>query len=269
MSKISSSHTAWTAYVSVFIVAVLVGAIYLYGQGHRQWFETISNIITPLLALTALTSGLFAVLKMGVKRNDRWSIIWLSYLLGVSFWFMSEVVWVAYPFLLGISTPYPSMADVFGLTGYFPVIVGLVLQVSPFIEAFRSKKAIAGLLLEVTVVALAILVLVPPILNSQNNLLEVAVSITYPILDVTVLSMLIPCFLIFLKGTFWRPSRLLILAIALALLGHVLTSWANFIETYYSGQLLELFFAWGYLAAALGFYLRMKQGTSKFGMLVV
>ena len=42
--------------------------------------------------------------------------------IGISFWFIAEMIWTYYQVGLGIESPFPSVADLFWLIGYLPFI---------------------------------------------------------------------------------------------------------------------------------------------------
>jgi hypothetical protein len=219
---------------------------------------TVSDVLSPAVASVALFTAILAARKIGVRRNGRLSSIWFSLVLGVFLWFLSEVAWSVYPLVLQISTPYPSVADAFGITGYFPILVGLALQVSPFREAFEARRVLLALFI-VAVFGLLGLSFLLPLVAVGETFPVLVVSCAYPVLDVIALSVAIPTLLVFAKGTFWKPFLFLVLGIVLALFAHLLSAWTTSNGTYYSGHPLELLFDWGYLSAALGFYEMRKK----------
>jgi hypothetical protein len=251
----------WSSYHSALSVALVLAALFLFGQLNRNLLGTLSDYLTPILALVALAMAVLNVAKVGVRRNDRLSLVWFSFMLTLLFWLLAEVAWSTYPLVLGIPTPYPSISDVFGFVGYVPVMFGLLVQVWPFKEAFGSKK-LGGMLLLV-LVSSAVLIAVLPLIIYQMPLPALVVGLAYPILDVISLAIAIPALVIFMKGTFWRPFMFLAIGLILGLVAHVISGMTALNGTYYSGHPVELIFDWGYLSAALGFYLRRKQFLAK------
>jgi hypothetical protein len=178
---------AASPYYTVLLAACLLASIFILGQWQRNLLSLISELLSPTIAIIAVVSAVMAVAAIGV-RGSRLAVVWFSLMLGVVLWFLSEVAWALYPLILRMSTPFPSIADAFGLIGYVPI----------------------------------------------------------------------------LSGTFWRPFLFLVLGLVLALSAHMLSAWATSNGSYYPGHPLELLFDWGYLSAALGFYLmrkKMKEGS--------
>jgi hypothetical protein len=250
---------SWSSYHSTLSVALALAAVFLFGQLDRNLLAQISDYLTPVLALIALSMAASNV--EGVRGNNRLSVIWFSFMLTLLLWFLAEVAWTIYPLVLGLPTPYPSIADVFGLAGYVPVMFGLLVLVWPFKEVFASWKLRGALLL--VLVSLTVLVALIPRVFHQMQLPALLVGLAYPILDVVTLAIAIPALVMFMKGTFWRPLLFLTVGLILALVAHVLSGITALNGTYYSGHPLELVYDWAYLSAVLGFYLRRKQVLTK------
>jgi hypothetical protein len=252
-----TNRMSWSPYYSTLSVALVLAALFLFGQLNRNLLAQISNYLTPVLALTALAIAVLNVVKVGVRRNDRLSVVWFSFTLTLVLWFLSEVAQSFYPLVVGIPTPNLSYVDVFGLAGYLPVMFGVLVLVWPFKEAFASKK-FGGVLLLVLVSSAGLVALLPMVIR-QTELPVLLVNLAYPILDVVALAIAVPALVIFMRGTFWRPFLILVVGLILALGAHVLFAMTNLNEIYFSGGPWDLIYDWGFLSAALGFYLRRKQ----------
>jgi hypothetical protein len=148
---------------------------------------------------------------------------------------------------------------VFGLIGYAPILIGLGLQAWPFREVVRTKRMLVAIFVTLGGGLLALTVLVQATASRQAGLLALIVDYAYPIPDFVTLTVAVPILLVFGRGTFWRPFLFLVLGLVLALSAHMLSAWATANGSYYAGHPLELLFDWGYLSAALGFYLMRKK----------
>ena len=246
-----------SAYYIALVAALFLAGVFIFGQWQRSLLGFISDLLGPIIAFVAVVSAVTAVAVIGVREN-RVAVVWFSLMLGVVLWFVSEVVWAIYPLILGVSTPFPSVADVFGLIGYVPILIGLGLQAWPFGENFRTKRMLSAILVTIGGGLLALIVLTQAI-SSQEGLLALTVDYAYPILDFATLTVAVPVLLVLRRGTFWRPFLFLVFGLVLALSAHMLSAWATSNGSYYSGHPLELLFDWGYLSAALGFYLMRKK----------
>jgi len=247
-----------SAYYITLLAALFLAGVFIFGQWQRSLLSFISDLLSPIIAIVAVVSAVTAVAVIGVRGN-RLAVVWFSLMLGVVLWFVSEVVWAIYPVILGVSTPFPSVADVFGLIGYAPILIGLGLQAWPFGENFRTKRMLSAILVTICGGLLALIILTRAVSSSETSLLALIVGYAYPILDFVTLTVAVPVLLVLRRGTFWRPFLFLVLGLVLALSAHMLSAWATANGSYYSGHPLELLFDWGYLSAALGFYLMRKK----------
>ena len=234
-----------------------MAGVFIFGQWQRSLLGFIPRFALAHYCIrSSCFGGVGRCCDWREKRN-RLAVVWFSLMLGVVLWFVSEVVWAIYPVILGDHL-FPLVADVFGLIGYAPILIGLGLQAWPFGENFRTKRMLSAILVTIGGGLLALIVLTQAI-SSQEGLLALIVDYAYPILDCVTLTVAVPVLLVLRRGTFWRPFLFLVLGLVLAVSAHMLSAWATSNGSYYSGHPLELLFDWGYLSAALGFYLMRKK----------
>ena len=250
-----------SAYSLTLSIDLLIAVLFLVGQFNRNLLGQFSDYLTPLLALITLVMAILVVREAGVRLNDRTSLVWFSFMLTLVFWFLFEVASSVYPIVLGVPTPYLSFADILGLAGYFPVMFGLLMLVWPFKEVYTNKKLRGILLLVLMLSAVLIAILLTSV--PQTELPASVTNLAYSVLDVVALAIAIPALAIFLKGTFWRPLLFLVVGLIMALMAQVLFEVAAMKGSYYSGDLSDLIYDWGYLSAILGFYLRRRQLFTK------
>lgn len=129
----------------------------------------------------------------------------------------------------------------------------------PFREAFSSRNVTVAVALTLGLGVLVLLALIPAILEHSQDAVTLAVTLAYPLLDILLLTVAVPVFLLFISGTFWRPMVFVITGIIFLFSGDILFSLTVLNGTYYAGHPLELLFNWAFLALALGSYLRLKQ----------
>jgi len=223
----------------------------------------LSNIFAPLTAGTAVAASFLALRRYWDTLSSRLSRIWLCFTLGMILWFLGELGWTIYVLVLGIEIPYPSIADIFWLSGYIPLFIALDLYIRLFRPAlFRRMYFVGAALVSILSVTLFI-VLAPPILEAEEDVVTKIVSIAYPVLDLMLLSEAILGLLIFtmtkLKGRIGVAWLFINAGILMNVIADILFSYTTLQGTYYDGHPLELFFHWGYILFALGFYTHMKE----------
>lgn len=248
--------------ILVLISAVMIAVTYFLFQANTRFLYILSNGLPPLLALASFITAVAGLHRNGVRTNDRLSMIWFGYSLGVLFWFLGESTWAVYTLWYSIPVPFPSPADGFWLAGYIPLMCAMASQGWQFREFFSSRKMLAAILAVVVLGALLLAVLVPPSYASETeqDWVSLVVSLAYPLLDVGLLVVALPILFLFGKGSFWRPFLFVTLGLIMTFIGDILFSWATLNNIYYNGSYLELFFHWAYLILAYGFYLRLRHG---------
>jgi hypothetical protein len=251
--------------VAILTAATALGILYFLAQSDVMGLYLISNGLPPLLALTAFITASVGLFRNGVRTNDRISLVWLGYSLAMLLWLLGESMWAVYTLWYSIPIPYPSIADIFWLVGYLPLLISLIVQVWPLREVFATKQMRATIILMFALASALLVGLVPPTYASSlgEGFATLAISLAYPLLDVALLSVALPMVLLFRKGTFWRPFLFITIGLILTFVADVLFTWTNLNGTYYDGNYLELFFHWSYLTLTYGFYLRLRHGTAR------
>lgn len=225
-----------------------------------EWSTILGDTLSSVLALAALAFAIGSVIRGKISKDDRMSIVWACLALGMLSWFSSEVAWILYPVYWGIPTPQVSIADVFGVGGYLPAIIGLLFLISPYREVFHSKSIlVASLSTLVTSLALS----APPIFATRPSIEVMAVGLIYVILDVSLLSIAVPILLILRKGSFWKPFLLLVSGVILALFSHIISNWIVAFALYYPWNPSDLLLDAAYLLGAAGFSLRIMQLSAR------
>ena len=258
---VSRNASRWAAYVLAAIAAVLIGVIYYAGHYDQAIQYVATNALSPIFALAAAMLALLALVKSKPNWKDRYWIIWFCYTCGMALWGLGELTWSIYALLLNVPVPYPSIGDIFWLAGYPFFFWALFVQVWPFREAFSQRSQILGPVSMLILAGAMISVLFPSILATEADLISVVIGVAYPVFDILLLAVAIPAFLLFRRGEFWKPLVFVILGITLALVGDLWFAFATLDGTYYNGHPLEMLFFWSYLAFALGFYTKLKQGA--------
>lgn len=243
--------------------AALVGILYVLAQNNPGFQYLLSNGLPPILAFAAFALGTAGLIRNGVSTKNRLSTIWLGYTFGVLLWLLGESTWAVYALGYSNPNPFPSLADVFWLAGYIPLLCAMTMQSWPFREFFSSRKMLTVMSTTIVLAGIILAALIPATYASGlgQDLVSIAVSLAYPLLDVALLVVALPVMFLFGRGTFWRPFLFVTVGLILTFVGDILFSWATLNGVYWNGSYFELVFHWSYLALAYGFYLRFRSGT--------
>lgn len=105
--------------------------MYAYGTTNLEFIAFFSNAITPLEALAAFAAAAFLFKNNVGMKGGGITRPYGLYFIAMGCWFTAESIWAVYELVLRVSTPFPSMADLFWLVGYAPLLGAILLQAWP------------------------------------------------------------------------------------------------------------------------------------------
>lgn len=250
----------WNASRFVLVVAIFVAVLYLYRGWNSEILNVISSGLPSLFSFAATAIACMALLRSGIRRGDRWTWIWACATLAMFLVFVGELADAFYSLVLVVPIPVPSIADLFFFAAYPFFLWVLLSLIWPFRGALSLKDLALGSAIPVFVALVLVSVLLPFIAR-QHMTLGLVVSLAYPLLDLIVLCIVIPTAVVFREGALWRPARFVILGITLILAADMLVGYVFLSGMGYPtpSHPFEILFLWGYLALALGFYLRLGE----------
>jgi hypothetical protein len=214
--------------------------------------------VFPVVASAAVFSSAFALRKYGPKLN-KFVTIWICFTVGMMLWFLGELSWTVYTLLLNVEIPYPSIADIFWLSGYVPLLIALFVYSRLFASALSKRKKAVIAALIIILGALVSVALIVPLMGVENNLETFTIDLAYPLLDIALLSMALVGLAIFQKGSLGKSWLWIILGILFNVAGDMIFSYTTAQGTYYNGHPSELLFIYGYLFFMTAFYVHTKE----------
>lgn len=248
-------------------LATTIGLIvvYLFQNFYPTFMYTFSNIIAPLTAGVAVLVSFLALRRYWDYFGSRQSKIWLCFSLGMLLWFLGELGWAVYTIVLNVEIPFPSIADVFWLSGYLPLFIALLFYVEMFQRAISVRLFLIAGVIVAFMSALVFSFLMIPVLAdaSQQDFLMLSISLAYPGLDIFLFLEAVLGLLVFTvtkhKGRIGLAWLFMNIAILSNVLGDMAFSYTTLNGTYYNGHLTELFFLFGYILFALAFYAHTRE----------
>lgn len=87
-------------------------------------FQADSKLIGDISAIVSSAAGV-VLCWMVVSRQKTDGIFGVAYLLlaiGLTLWCIAEIIWTYYEIGLGKDNPFPSLADIFWIVGYVPIL---------------------------------------------------------------------------------------------------------------------------------------------------
>lgn len=246
------------AYKFGLALVITLTLLYAFRGFYPDFMTTFSNAAFLFIAGAAAISSGFALHKYK-HDSKKFSLVWLCFTSGMLLWFLGELGWAIYTSFLGVEIPYPSVADIFWLSGYIPFFIALYLYVKMFASAL-PKRTLS--LIMATCIVLSILVtigLIIPIVVLEEDMVTLAVDFAYPLLDITLFSASLLGLAVFSKGTLGKSWLLINVGILTTAGADMIFSYTTAQGTYYSGHLSDLLCGYGYILFALAFYIHTKE----------
>ena len=241
-------------YIFVILWLAAVFVVYFFGQGDRTFLLFASNIISPASAFLPALYSLTLVRRYGIDPKDRFTRLWVYVAVGLFLWVLGEITWSVYELVLLVSVPYPSVADVFWIAGYLPLVIALLLYIAPFKDALSLKSVLSAVAVALLADVGVFVVLIGPVFSPSADPATRLFDFAYPILDMVLLGVSIAGMLLFLPGRISRLWVWLNLGFISTVIADILFSYFSALGTYYDGHPLELFYFLGYAAILLGLY---------------
>jgi len=259
---------AWKKYANEpwRTILILVGAlvvsnsfIIFSNQDSRDFFTNWS-IITA--ASAALSLSIIVIITAYKRRIDRFFLAQIIFTVGLALWLVAEVTWAYYQLVLEISTPFPSSADAFWLSGY-GFFTYFMLRIYNLLNKGNEKFIAVFVSLATAIILGYILNLtfgIADLLSAQEGSLAWLISIAYPILDGILL---VPAVLILwsLRGKNVASANwsLLALSIVLVTVGDIGFGYSAVIDKAGKEEWVwDLFYNSSYLVMAAAFFLQSK-----------
>ncbi|HYB75633.1 MAG TPA: hypothetical protein VEC08_01610 [Nitrososphaerales archaeon] len=250
------SLTGFRAWVGGIIGVSLIFALQPF---YPNSIGAISNILPAACATTAFVSSLSCMRRYGFRWRLNFEVVWFMLTIGMGLWAIAEGTWSYYYFVLKVDVPFPSVADIFYMGGYVPIIAALLGYLDTFHEGL-TRRRLGIAVLAIGLAAVLVFVFVLPIeLAESASLWQFLVDMLYPVLDLTLVSLAILALAIFVGGRLARWWMLFGAAAALYVIGDEFFLFQIARGTYYNGSYDDLIFLLGYLTFALAFYAHRKE----------
>ena len=238
----------------VLISSIIVAnSVIVFSSGeNRVFFSNWTINVTSAIAL-----GLALITVYRQKLDGLYGKTFASLAIGLTLWFIAESVWTYFELGLHIKTPFPSIADLFWLTGYGFLAYHLY-RIYNFVRIETIKPAVVIVVSIATAIILGLVVNLIISISDQdhdpNNMVLLLVGIAYPILDGILL---VPAVVVLwtvrdgqLANTHWLLISLSLLVIITADSGFAYIVVLDINSVQRDSWLWDMFFSAGYLLIA-------------------
>ena len=235
-------------------MAVAIFSVFVYAvkPGRPSTVILLTNLSAVASAAVAFAGGLNIIRRRpDIQAPGAW--LWLT--VGLGLFLAGEISWAFQEVVLGIKSPFPSVADIFWLAGYPPLMIGLVIAWRQLDIALRGGEILAiGVGAGAAVTAGAFWLLIPIATAPKLPPLEKILDFAYPLADILLIIPAVALALIFGRSLLGRPWRLICVGLVfmgLADFSFAYLTWNNMYASQ-SGNLIDLLWVVGYLTIAAG-----------------
>jgi hypothetical protein len=240
---------------------IVANSVIVFSSGENQVF--FSNWTINVTSAIALGFALITVYRQ--KLDGLYGKTFASLAIGLTLWFIAESVWTYFELGLHIKTPFPSIADLFWLTGYGFIAYHLY-RIYNFVRIETIKPAVVIVVSIATAIILGFVVNLIIGVSDQdhgpNNMVLLLVGIAYPILDGILL---VPAVVVLwtvrdgqLANTHWLLISLSLLVIITADSGFAYIAVLDINSVQRDLWLWDMFFSAGYLLIAAALFWHNK-----------
>jgi diguanylate cyclase (GGDEF)-like protein/PAS domain S-box-containing protein len=242
------------AWLAAALATVAFGAVALVGSSELAKY--VDDLGTTTAAGIAAASCLVAARRCPTARSRRgWTLIGL----GCGSWAAGNAVWAFYELVLDRDVPFPSPADV-GYLGFVPLaIAGVALLGPSFASVGTAKRLLDVALITVALGGLGWIVVLGPVAENTEGLLERGLSLAYPTGDLVMLGVILSVAVVARERN--RALALLFGGLVLFALADVGFAYATATGAYVSGSLPAWGWFTGFLAVAMA--ARPSEATAR------
>jgi len=244
----------------VWLVGIVgVSLVFTFQGFYPDYIGPLSNFFPPICACAAFLSSLSCMRRYGFTLRLNFEAVWFLFTLGTGLWVLAESFWAFYYFVLKVAVPYPSLADIFYIGGYLPVMAGLLGYLDTFRVALSKRRLGFAVGVIAAAIALALIFILPVELAQNLTPLKFLIDMIYPVLDMALLSLAVLSLSIFIGGSIAKWWMIFGVGAALYVIADELFLYQVANGTYYNGSFDDLIFLLGYLTFALAFYAHRKE----------
>ncbi len=245
--------------ISVTLFSIFV---YIYINMNPVLALIVAAILYPAIASIPVFVYLMSIRKVGFSWEDKFSIMIVFQWLGSVIWFIAEIVWCWYYNLYyGWENPYPSIADIFYIAAYIPVIVGLAIYIIYLYKTVRpelSKRQVlvntlTAIFAGVIVGVIYWVMVVASYAGEPIPFVEFILNVLYVFLDAVLLVVIMFGFIV-IRGKMGRILLLFLISCLLVIIFDVFFAYLEAYGLYYDGHPIELLDLASYVVDALAFY---------------
>jgi PAS domain S-box-containing protein len=244
------------ATILAFAILISFTVVSLLLQGDSYLRMVFSDITGPVIEILVIM-GLFYAAYASKNQGQHVQIAWI--LMGVAFSFtaLGDITWAILELVFS-TNPFPSVADIFYLAFYPLFALGIYFMPrDKFSSSDRYKIILEMGIILLTVGLFLWVFLISPNLTSQEEFLNIFISVIYIVFDFVLLFALIRLLYSKFKEEYYGP----LILIGLGMVALIITDYIYYLQTlqgtYVSGGLLDSGWILSYMLVGLAALLQI------------
>ncbi len=227
----SNRQFKWAAIV-IAIIALIYLIMNIFIIGGSDFINTFDSSANAILAAIIAFSAASIWRHMGPEKQPRY--LWAGLIIGWALWAVAEMIWTVYT-ILGREVPYPSLADLFWIIGYFPMGFGLLTRIQTLpTKPNRSQNIIIWGSSAATILITSFFIFIPIVQYfDPQRLIESILNFIYPLADLFLVIIIWRLFFTFEKGDYGFGWRLLTVGFIFMTISDLIFTYASWQGLYY------------------------------------
>lgn len=230
-------YTAWA------LIALVVATLAVYLAGPDESVLSVVGNGSQTLAGLLAAAFLFRA-AAAFSRDDAVRPFWIWLAVGFLLNALGFGAYAWYEIVLGVEVPTPSVADLLWLLAYPALIYGSIALLRRYMNAGLGLQVnrLTGVAVAVVVI-LAVYFLIVPIIGSDAGLLEKAVVLAYPLLDLVMFAASVSIALMmrqFGSGKVGAPWTFIALGMMTVTVADMVFTYLSMQDLYHTGNLVDL-----------------------------
>lgn len=243
-----------------FLILIIIFAVSALLQflGIVNFEESLFNVTTYAIVAIGAFYGLFYGFKIGLYNFAGKSLFLIG--LGMTLSFVAYISWSYYSYIMGIETPYPSIADWFWILGFISMILGVFILMKIYYPRIKTKMIIEAIILLCLSTAIFIKYLGWPDLSETvytTDFFDVAYTMTDIILFTIAITILRIA-----GGKIYKGLIFFIIAFLLFAAGDIFFAIRTEAGTFFEGDISDIVLMFGWIFNTAAIYYTAKSFIS-------
>jgi hypothetical protein len=197
-----------------------------------------SDFGSSILNGVAVILGIIALSKV---KEPEFKKVGIGVTLYLALYLLASVIWDIYDLVLG-QDPFPSPADIPWILAYVPLIYIFVTTLIKYNEYSNPSKTLVIYMIMFFAAIIIFIPLATVIISTDSPMLDKAITLAYPVLDLFLLILIAQLVSIYWMGKLGMYWTFILTAIIFELTADIIYTYDSNYEIYFAGSMSDSFF---------------------------